>query len=99
MVEKERLIVRDAFPLALTDHIAQTNHTIDWRKLQLPMKMATWSTHGIKVAITNRKTGPHFVNRDGGHHQLPNIYSKLLMPDVPLALAHCTGVEDSSLQN
>ena len=67
------------------DHVVQTNHTIDWEKVQLMMmKEAVWSTRGIKESITVRKTGAHPMNRDGGSHQLVEMYFTLLSDKPPI---------------
>ena len=69
---------------ALMDHVAQSNHTIDWDKAKLPMKEPHWKTRGIKEAVLIRKAGPLVLNRDGGRHvhQIPEIYLSLL-PAAP----------------
>ena len=35
-------------PSALTDHVAQHNHTIDWDNVRLPLKESDWMIRGIK---------------------------------------------------
>ena len=70
-------------PSALTDHVAQTNHTIDWDKVSFPMKETQWKIRGIKEAIQIKKTGPDSLNGDGGRHQLPDVYSKLMFAAPP----------------
>ena len=71
--------VSDYHPSALTDHVAQQNHTIDWDKVTLPMKETDWHVHGIKEAIQIRKSGKDSLNRDGGRHQLSSLYNHLLV--------------------
>ena len=68
---------------ALTDHAAQTNHTINWEGVKLPAKEPDWRTRGIKEAIAIKKRGPNAINRDGGRHQLPDVYSGLLSAALP----------------
>ena len=52
------------------DHLAQTNHTVDWEKVMFPVKdhvmNHTWAIHDIKEAISIRKTGANSINRDRG---------------------------------
>ena len=38
-----------------------------------------WTARGLKEAVDIRKTGAHSMNRNGGHDQLPELYSKLLV--------------------
>ena len=72
---------------ALTDHIAETNHTIDWSGVKLPSKDPDWHTRGIREAIHMCRAGPRAMNRDGGRHQLSQVFTKLL-PVSPL----CGGI-------
>ena len=69
---------------ALTDHAAQTNHTIDWDGVKLPAKDPNWNIRGIKEAIAIKKRGPLAINRDGGRHHLPDVYSSLLPAAPPI---------------
>ena len=65
-------------PLALTDYLTQSNHTIDWEGVKLPMSESLWKIRGINEAVQIRKTGPHAMNWDGGCHQLPDVHTSLL---------------------
>ena len=38
----------EVHPSALMDRVAQTNQTIDWDSVKLPMKEDAWITRGIK---------------------------------------------------
>ena len=67
----------------VTDHVSQSNHTIDWEKVKLPMKEAQWRIRGIKEAVAIRKAGPRTLNRDEGRHHLPDVYSSLLVAAPP----------------
>ena len=68
---------------ALTDHTAQENHVIDWESVKFSAKDPDWTSRGIKEAIAIRKKGPNAINRDGGRHQLPEVYSGLLSATTP----------------
>ena len=46
------------------------------------MNSHDWTTRGVKAAVKIRKSGAHAMNRDGGHHQLPSLYSTLLVKKV-----------------
>ena len=75
-------------PSALTDHVAQYNHTIDWDNVRLPFKESDWRIRGIKEAILIRKSEPNSLNRDGGRHQLPDCYNRLLVVPPSGKLKH-----------
>ena len=64
--------------MALTDHVASINHTIDWEGVRLPAKEPDWKKRGVKEAMFIRKAGTCAINWDGGHHLLPEVFSKLL---------------------
>ena len=71
---------------ALTDHVCQSNHTIDWEKVKRPIKEAQWRIRGIKEAVAIRKAGPHTLNRDEGtDHHLPDVYSEFCLSPQHLA--------------
>ena len=66
-------------PLAITDHVVKEDHTIDWVGVKFPARDTDWTARLVKKAVEIRKTGTHVMNRDVGHHQLPSLYSKLLV--------------------
>ena len=68
---------------ALKDHVAQSNYTVDWEGVKLPMSESHWRIRGIKEAVQFCKMGPHTMNQDGGHHQLPDVYTHLVMATPP----------------
>ena len=68
----------EAHTLSLTDHVAQTNHTIDLGFVKLPMKEHAWITRGMKESTSIKKMGAHAMNHDEGCHQLSEAYSMLL---------------------
>ena len=63
---------------AITDHAASENHTIDWDNVTLPVKESDWTGRGIMEAIVIRKEEERSMNRDGGRHQLPEVFQSLL---------------------
>ncbi len=69
-------------PSAMTDHVAQNNHTINWDKVTFPTKEPHWTTRGIREAIHIKLSRPHAMNRDKGRHQLPDVYN-LVLPAAP----------------
>ena len=68
----------DLIPSAFTDHVAQSNHTIDWEGVKLLLSESHWKIRAIKEAVQIRKMGPLTMNWDGGFHQLPDVYTRLL---------------------
>ena len=68
---------------AITDHVASMNHTVDWEKTKLPAKESDWTRRGIREAILIKKAGTNVMNRDGGRHLLPEVYSDLLCAAPP----------------
>ena len=68
---------------ALTDHVAQTNHTIDCDGVTLPAKEPNKDFRGIKEAIAIRRAGANSLNRDAGRHDLPESYNDLLQTAAP----------------
>ena len=64
--------VAEYHPSALTDH------TITWEGIKLPVSESHWKIRGFKEAVQIRKAGPLAMNQDGGHHQLPDVYTCLL---------------------
>ena len=68
-------------PSAITDHVAKENHTIDCECVKFTMRDTDWTARVVKEAVKIRKTGAHAMNCDGGCHQLPSLYSKLLMKE------------------
>ena len=70
--------VEEYQPSALTDHVAQSNHTIDWHVVKLPMSESHCKISGIKETVQICKMGPHTMNQDGSRHQLPDVYTGLL---------------------
>ena len=74
--------VSEVHPSAITDHVTKNNHTIDWEGVNLPCRDCDTTKRGIWEAIAIKRTGAHAMNRDGGHHQLPLCYTKLLPYDA-----------------
>ena len=64
---------------AITDHVTQEKHVIDWDSAKLLQREGDWVVRGIKEAITIRKN-PSNMNRDEGRYQLSHMYDDLLTP-------------------
>ena len=72
---------------AITDHIAQENHIIDWEGASILDRDSNTTTRRIREAIHIRKRGAKAINRDDGTHFLDHIYDPLLKPT--LNPTHC----------
>ena len=62
---------------AITDHMTQQNHIVDWEGVSFVDRESDWRTRGIKEAIWIRKT-KNSMNRDEGRYRLSHIYDDLL---------------------
>ena len=80
--ERRKESVEEYHPSAFTDHVAQSNPTIDLAGVKLPTE-SHWKIRGIKEAVPICKTGPHTMNWDGGCHQLPDVYTHLFATAPP----------------
>lgn len=62
---------------AITDHVRQNNHIINWDSAKIVQREANWTIRGIKEAITIRQH--ETMNRDEGRHKLSHLYDDLLL--------------------
>ena len=69
---------------AITDHTGKENHVINWEGTRLIARESQDLNRCIKEAIWIKRT-PHNMNRDGGAHQLSDIY------DAAITRASCLG--------
>ena len=79
---RKKDLVSEVHPSAIADHFARNNHTIDWERGKFLSRDSDTTTRGIREAIAIKKTEAHAMNRDGGRHQLPRCYTKLLSFDA-----------------
>jgi len=63
---------------ALTDHVMQENHVIDWDDVDIMDRARDKERLRIRESIWIRREGPGALNRDDGNHQLPGAYTTLL---------------------
>ena len=63
---------------AITDHIAQENHIIDWEGAKVLDKDSNSFTRKIREAIQIRRRGANSLNRDDGVYLLDHVYDPLL---------------------
>ena len=67
---------------AITDHIAQENHVIDWEGASILDRDSNTMTRRIREAIQIRKRGDKAINRDDGTFSLDHVYDPLLKPTL-----------------
>ena len=63
---------------ALTDHVTQENHVINWSQATVIDRERERFTRRIKEAIHIRKEGKQAMNRDEGSYQLSHVYDRFL---------------------
>ena len=62
---------------AITDHVNQHNHVINWNDVKILAREQDRHKRWIREAIEIHKKG-NTMNRDGGNYQLPAIYHSLI---------------------
>ena len=63
---------------AITDHVAATNHAINWDEAKIIDKEGHKTTRWLKEAIWIRRRGQDTMNKDEGAYKLNNIYDQLI---------------------
>ncbi len=63
---------------AISDHVAQENHTINWDSTRIVMKEPVEKTRWMKEAIQIRWIPT--MNRDEGNYHLSHLFDDLLRP-------------------
>ena len=63
---------------ALTDHVTQVNHTIDWDSTKIVGREDDHTRRLIKETIKIRQEKQLALNRDGGNYPLPHLWGPLL---------------------
>ena len=65
---------------AITDHVAETNHSIDWPSATVIDRESDKFTRWIRESIWLRRRENKTMNKDEGAFNLNNIYTQLLTP-------------------
>ena len=68
---------KDMHKSAITDHMTQQNHIVDWEGAKFVNRESDWRTSGIKEAIWIRKTKDS-INRDEARYRLSHLYDDFL---------------------
>ena len=63
---------------AITDHVAQANHIIDWDKAKILDRDTNPFSRKIRESVEIRKMGAMAINRDEGVYTLDHVYDSLL---------------------
>ena len=63
---------------AITDHVAQENHIINWDEAKILDRDSNTFSRRIREAIEIRKKGAKAINRDEGSFTLDHVYDSLL---------------------
>ena len=62
------------FSSAVAQHVAQTNHIMDWDNVKSLEQEPGYQMRGIKEAIHIRKTPDNMNRPQGERHQLPHLW-------------------------
>ena len=63
---------------ALTDHVSQQNHVINWPESEILDKEPDRGTRWIKEAVYIRKEGRKSMNRDEDSYTLSHMYDRII---------------------
>ena len=65
---------------AVTDHMKQYNHVIDWDSVGIIDRESHRKSRWIKESIAIKRGGTRAMNRQEGQYELPEIYSAIISP-------------------
>ena len=68
---------------AITDHVAQENHTIDWKNASILDRESNKQKRWIRESIWIRRQGTNIINRDEGIYSLNHVFDPLITPLHP----------------
>ena len=71
---------------AITDHVNQHNHEIDWDNDKILAREMDKKRRSIKEAIHIRQQGKSIMNKDQGNHQLSFLYNNFSTSDGSTSL-------------
>ena len=77
--------ITDHHKSAVTDHVADTNHQIDWDAATVIDRASDRTSRWIREAIWIRRRGNDILNKDEGAYKLQNIYDNIVQatPTTP----------------
>ena len=75
---QRKMSVAEQKKSAVSDHVGQSNHTIDWEGARILDKEDNKWPRKIREAIQIRKHRGRAMNRDEGQYNLPAVYNPIL---------------------
>ena len=74
----------ETFKSAITEHVAATNHIINWDEAKIIDQENDKTTRWLKEAIWIRSRGKDTMNKDEGAYKLNRIYDQVIEKRQPL---------------
>ena len=68
----------DRHKSAITDHVAQENHSIKWDRARMVERERDWVARGVREAVVIRQFHNRNMNRDEGRFTLSHLYDDLI---------------------
>ena len=68
---------------AITDHVVDTNHSIEWDNAKIIDRESDKTTRWLKEAIWIKRRGNKTINRDEGAYKLNSIFDQLITMPSP----------------
>ncbi len=68
---------------AISDHVSQNNHNIDWNNAKILAKEDQRTSRHIREAIHIRKRGDNVMKRDEDQHFLPLVDNPIIRDGYP----------------
>ena len=68
---------------AITDHVVDTNHSIEWDNAKIIDRESDKTTRWLKEAIWIKRRGNKTINRDEGAYKLNSIFDQLITTPSP----------------
>ena len=76
----------ETYKSAIIEHVATSNHIINWDKAKIIDQEADKTTRWLKEAIWIRSRGKDTMNMDEGAYKLDRIYDQIIYKRQPLEL-------------
>ena len=76
----------ETYKSAITEHVATSNHIINWDEAKIIDQEADKTTCWLKEAIWIRSRGKDTMNKDEGAYKLDRIYDQIIYKRQPLEL-------------
>ena len=73
----------ETYKSAITEHVATSNHVINWDKAKIIDQEADKTTRWLKEAIWIRSRGKDTMNKDEGAYKLDRVYDQIIHKRQP----------------